>query len=175
MSDHEHERARPGLAEHRRRLVRQLERAFGRREFAEDVAQEAFLKVRNHYGQDDEDLPYALLWQVAVRTAIDKLRQNRTRAEVSTDPDTTIAPRAWEPDWAAMEGERRRELSEAIGRLSTPLRRAVSMRYILGMPRQEIADELGISVKAVEQRLTRALKILETAIGIRDLIDPESD
>jgi RNA polymerase sigma-70 factor (ECF subfamily) len=175
MSDHDHEQARRRLAEHRRRLVRQLERAFGRREFAEDVAQEAFLKIRNQYGQDDENLPYTLLWRVAVRTAIDKLRQTRNRAEVPTDPDTTTAPRAWEPDWAAMEGERRRELSDAIESLSPPLRRAVSMRYLLGMPRQEIADELGISVNAVEQRLTRALKILETAISVRDLIDRDPD
>jgi RNA polymerase sigma-70 factor (ECF subfamily) len=155
--------------------VRQIERAFGRQEFAEDVVQEAFLKIRNRYGQDDEELQYALLWQIAVRTAIDKLRRKRSRAEVATDPDTTTAPRAWEPDWAAMESERKRELSDAIERLSAPLRRAVSMRYLLGMARQEIADELGISVNAVEQRLTRALKILETAISVRDLIDPESD
>jgi DNA-directed RNA polymerase specialized sigma24 family protein len=49
------------------------------------------------------------------------------------------------------------------------------MRYLLGMSRQEIANQLGISVNAVEQRLTRALKILETVSSVRDLIDSQSD
>ena len=60
--------------------------------------------------------------------------------------------------------ERRVVLDEAMQRLmriieelQPNLRQIFVMRFVTQMPRQQIADQLHISVGAVEQRLTRAL------------------
>lgn len=51
-------------------------------------------------------------------------------------------------------------LWEMVSRLSDPLRVVVVMRYMLDMPQQEVADELGIPVGTVKSRLAKALLLL---------------
>jgi RNA polymerase sigma factor (sigma-70 family) len=101
-----------------------------------------------------------LLFDVATKLALDRLRQNRaeavaadgTQAEVNDVPDE--APR---PDRRALLDEAMQRLTRIIEELQPSLRQVFVMRFVTQMPRQEIADKLHISVGAVEHRLTRAL------------------
>jgi len=144
---------------HGAQLQRFLERMLGRKDLAEDVAQEAYLKLYRLSRPDEVTCPRALLFDVATKLAIDRLRRTRAeaamagaQAEMNEVPDE--APR---PDRRAVLDEAMQRLTRIIEELQPSLRQVFVMRFVTQMPRQEIADQLHISVGAVEQRLTRAL------------------
>ena len=144
---------------HGAQLLRYLERMLGRKDAAEDVAQEAYLKLYRLSRPNEVNCPRALLFDVATKLAIDRLRKSRAEArstgaeaEMNDVPDE--APR---PDRRALLDEAMQRLTHIIEELQPSLRQVFLMRYVTQMPRQEIADKLHITVGAVEQRLTRAL------------------
>jgi RNA polymerase sigma factor (sigma-70 family) len=140
-------------------LLRFLERMLGRKDLAEDVAQEAYLKLYRLSRPSEVISPRALLFDVASKLAIDRLKQKKVEsaaagasAEMNDVPDES--PR---PERRALLDEAMQRLTRIIEELQPSLRQVFVMRYVTQMPRQEIADKLHISVGAVEQRLTRAL------------------
>lgn len=140
-------------------LQRFLERMLGRKDLAEDVAQEAYLRLYRMSRPDEVNCPRALLFDVATKLAIDRLRQLRAdatvtgaAAEMNAVPDD--APR---PERRAVLDEAMQRLTRIIEELHPNLRQVFVMRFVTQIPRQQIADQLHISVGAVEQRLTRAL------------------
>jgi RNA polymerase sigma-70 factor (ECF subfamily) len=144
---------------HGAQLLRYLERMLGRKDAAEDVAQEAYLKLYRLSRPSEVNCPRALLFDVATKLAIDRLRKTRAEArandagaEMNDVPDES--PR---PDRRALLDEAMQRLTHVIEELQPSLRQVFVMRYVTQMPRQEIADKLHITVGAVEQRLTRAL------------------
>ena len=144
---------------HGAQLLRYLERMLGRHEAAEDVAQEAYLKLYRLIRPSEVNCPRALLFDVATKLALDRLRKTRAEAraqdaeaEMNDVPDES--PR---PDRRALLDEAMQRLTHIIEELQPSLRQVFVMRYVTQMPRQEIADKLHITVGAVEQRLTRAL------------------
>ena len=142
-------------------LLRFLERMLGRRDWAEEVAQDAYLKLYRLSRPDEVQCPRALLFDVAAKLAIDRMRRQRAEAsklasapaEMNDVPDDS--PR---PDRRVLLDEAMQRLTKILEDLQPSLRQVFVMRYVTQMPRQEIADELRISIGAVEQRLTRALK-----------------
>jgi RNA polymerase sigma factor (sigma-70 family) len=140
-------------------LQRFLERMLGRKDLAEDVAQEAYLKLYRMSRPDEVNCPRALLFDVATKLAIDRLRQQRAEvavtgasAEMNDVPDES--PR---PERRAVLDEAMQRHTRIIEELHPNLRQVFVMRFVTQMPRQQIADQLHISVGAVEQSLTRAL------------------
>lgn len=140
-------------------LLRFLERMLGRRDAAEDVAQEAYLKLYRLSRPDEVICPRALLFDVATKLAINRLRRARTEAAVAgTAAEMNDVPDdSMRPDRRALLDEAMQRLTRIIDDLQPSLRQVFVMRYVTQMPRQEIAERLHISVGAVEQRLTRAL------------------
>ena len=145
---------------HGAQLLRYLQRMLGKKDLAEDVAQEAYLKLYRLSRPNEVTCPRALLFDVATKLAIDRLRQVRADARAAVDSQAEMnevpdeAPR---PDRRALLDEAMQRLTKIIDELQPSLRQVFVMRFVTQMPRQEIADKLHISVGAVEQRLTRAL------------------
>jgi RNA polymerase sigma factor (sigma-70 family) len=144
---------------HGAQLLRFLERMLGRRDAAEDVAQEAYLRLHRMSRPGDIICPRALLFDVATKIAIDRLRQRRNEGRASGDESEmhSVPDESPRPDRRALLDEAMQRLTHIIEELKPSLRQVFVMRYVTQMPRQEIADKLQISVGAVEQRLTRAL------------------
>lgn len=140
-------------------LQRFLERMLGRRDAAEDVAQEAYLKLYRLSRPDEVICPRALLFDVATKLAINRMRRTRAEANVASAPAemNDVPDDSPRPDRRALLDEAMQRLTHIIEDLQPNLRQVFVMRYVTQMPRQEIADELKISIGAVEQRLTRAL------------------
>ena len=68
---------------HGAQLQRFLERMLGRKDLAEDVAQEAYLKLYRLSRPDEVTCPRALLFDVATKLAINRLQQQRAEAAVA--------------------------------------------------------------------------------------------
>jgi len=140
-------------------LQRFLTRMLGRRELAEEVAQEAYLKLYRLCRPDEVNCPKALLFDVATKLAITRLKRVRVEASLAATLTETdeVRDQALPPERRAMVDQAMHRLTEAVEALSPNLRKVFVMRYVQQMPRHEIAERLSISVNAVEQRLTRAL------------------
>lgn len=68
------------------------------------------------------------------------------------------------PEYLMMEAQYRQKLEDALNRLPENQRTTFLLNRIDGMKYQEIADMEGVSVKAIEKRMTLALKSLRDEV-----------
>lgn len=147
---------------HQESVWRTAYRMLGCHQTAEDVAQQAFLKVfeaRQRYRPAAAFRTY--LYRVAVRLCLDHVRKGRpvpTGDVVPVDDEPSPAQRT------ARE-EQARAVRDAVGRLPAKQRAAVVLRYYEGLGCHEIAGAMDTSPKAVERLLARARKTLEARLA----------
>src|SRR5205807_2562693 len=122
----------------------------GRRDMADDVAQDAFERAFAALGRFDQRRPLApSLHRTMVNRSLDLLRSERR----------LIGPESLdrlEGEWRVRAGEDRRLLA-AVAELSLQRRVVVVLRYGLGHSPAAIAELLGLPVGTVHSRLARAL------------------
>lgn len=144
---------------HGAQLERHLVRMLGSKEVAEEVAQETYFKLYRLCRPDEVECPRALLFDVATKLGITRLKRVRTEAARAAAPAELdeLLDEGPPLERRAMADEAMTRLGEVVGGLTPAIREVFVMRYVQQMPRQEIAQQLNITVGAVEQRLTRAL------------------
>jgi RNA polymerase sigma-70 factor (ECF subfamily) len=129
-----------------------------RREDAEDVAQEAFVRAHRSIAQlRDRDSFRAWLVRMTWRLAIDRLRTDRRRAirEMTLEPEPGLSA-----EELASAQERARRLWTAIDELPEKLRMTIVLSSIEGHDVAEVARLLGIPEGTVKSRLFLARKQL---------------
>jgi len=136
------------------------------RSLAEDVAQEAMLRVWRHAPVYDPRRGAVPTWvlTIARNLTIDALRMRRA---VPTDPDDLInlglVSNAVSPEDAAVSAEAARGLHLALAGLSTEQRRAVVLAYFYGMTAAEISEAEAIPLGTAKTRIRAGLtKLRET-------------
>ena len=149
------------LEEHRRALVGLGYRMLGTLADAEDIAQEALLRL--HRQRTAPDNARAWLVRVSTRLAIDRMREVRARREAHVG--------TWLPDLvvtsadAAEDVERTEAVSVALlvvlEALSPAERAAFVLHDVFGYGYDELADVLERSEAAARQLVSRARRRLE--------------
>jgi RNA polymerase sigma-70 factor (ECF subfamily) len=145
-------------------LVVSATRLLGERALGEEVAQDVMLELWRRRESLILTGPLRAYLQQATRNrALNRLRQGKTaqRGEVYLRGPSP-APSA---DAAAISGELRDAADRAIASLSEPQREVFEMNRQRGLTYGEIAEQLGISVKSVEARMGRALKLLREQLA----------
>ena len=149
-------------------LVRYLTRRLGDRDWAEEVAQETFLRALR---QDRLDNERAWLFTVATNLVRDAARQDarRRRHLELLRAEQDAEPRMVESPASAMErAEERAAARRALEQLAERDREALLMREE-GLDYHEIAAALGLAVGSVGTTLARArrrlVEIFEGANG----------
>jgi RNA polymerase sigma-70 factor (ECF subfamily) len=137
---------------------------------AEDVAQEAFVRVWTHAPRW-QPLAQFRTWltRVVVNLCLDRKRRapwvDLDAAGEVVDP----GPRA---DEKAESDERERMLTAAIDKLPARQRDAIMLTYTEGMSNAQVAEILGTSVSAVETLLVRGKQNLRRTLdGVIDKDD----
>lgn len=140
------------------RLVRLSARMLGNVADAEDVVQEAYVKAYRSLldGQFDQRAKVETwLYRIVVNATIDARRKRTRRGpDVPIDDET-----ATDTQEGAATGEARLALTELaafIGELPPDQQAALVLKAVEGRESAEIAEILGCSEGAVEQRLVRA-------------------
>jgi len=140
-------------------LKRYLRRYFFRREDIDDMTQETFLRAYKYSNNKEIEYPKAYLFQVAKSVAMRELsrktRQMTDYLEESQDMDPD-EPHSLEEE--VMAEQTLDVFCQAIADLPPQCRRVFLMRKFHAMPHRKIAEELNISVSAVEQHITIGLK-----------------
>jgi RNA polymerase sigma-70 factor, ECF subfamily len=129
---------------------------------AEDVAQEAFLRL-SRVGPDEIDDIRGWLTVVTSRLCLDQVRSARTRYERLSQPDhagldTVVAEsRTLDPaDRVTLDDEVRTALMEVLRRLSPGERVAFVLHDVFGVPFDTIAETVGRPVGTCRQLARRA-------------------
>src|SRR3954462_2929602 len=133
----------------------------GRRELADDVAQDAFERAFAALGRFDERRPFGpWLHRIVVNRCLDLLRTERRL--VGGEAELERLERHDGPG-----GDR--ELLDAVAGLSLQRRVVVVLRYGLGYTSTAIGELLGIPTGTVSSRLARALEELRSEHEVNDV------
>lgn len=154
-------------------LRRFLQRKVRDRTVVEDLEQDTYVKLQR-LSEHDIRNPRALLFTTANNLAINHLL--RARAEYSIierGGAEEVADTAVNPPRAAELDEAIAQMSKVLYELPRRLREAWILRFVDGLSREEVAQALGITVDAVNQRVSRAtirLRDRLTRLGIDDVV-----
>ncbi|MEP4197470.1 MAG: sigma-70 family RNA polymerase sigma factor [Aliishimia sp.] len=146
------------------RVLMQATRMLGNRTEAEDVAQDTLLRlwrVAPKWKADGGASLRSWCYGVARNLCIDRMRRyGGTRSTVPLDDIN--APEDPTPGAEArlQTQSRARALQDALQELPERQRQAVVLRHIEGMTNPEIAEQLDISVEAVESLVARGKRAL---------------
>jgi RNA polymerase sigma factor (sigma-70 family) len=137
-------------------LLRYAFGLLGRRELAEEVVQDAFLKLHEHW--DEVEIPRAWMFRCVRNLSFNLLRKSNRQ---------TVAPWAGAPEPAPPRPDHELGKMEAVGMVQMLVsemeerdQTMVRMKYFQDLKYQEIADRLEMSVGNVGYRLHHLLKDL---------------
>lgn len=146
-------------------LLRFLTRLCGDAAVAEELAQEAGIRLLAEARAGSVREPRAFLFHVAANLARDQLRR-RVVAETYAD-DFDASENAPAADHVASVRQEISSVARAMEALPKRPREVLLLARVEGYSQKEIAERLGLSPKTVENHLTRALAQLAQGLQRR--------
>jgi RNA polymerase sigma factor (sigma-70 family) len=136
---------------------------------AEDAAQEAFVKAYRALDRFEEGAPFRpWLLRIVGNTARNRRRARGRRLGLQLRAEAVADRRpAPSPESIVLDGERRRELLDAVNAMRPEDRLVLAARYFLDLPEADIAALAGVAPGTVKSRLSRARARLAVALGGR--------
>jgi RNA polymerase sigma-70 factor (ECF subfamily) len=142
---------------------------------AEDVVQDAFLKLWNNAAQFVESRGSLRTWLITAvrRRAIDRLRGRAAHElqECELKPGLTASGRTSDPWCEVSDSADRAAVHEALRSLPLEQRLAVELAFLGSYTQPEIAGMMGVSLGTVKGRTRLGLKKLSSYLQGSDLID----
>ncbi|MGF1467787.1 MAG: RNA polymerase sigma factor [Sandaracinaceae bacterium] len=166
------------LRRYERPLYNFILRSVRRRERADELLQETFLRViqRSHDFKGQSKLS-TWLYTIARNLCIDHGRKMVFRRHRSLDApgaagteegptllERTAAPTAG-TDREAIAEDLKRRIAQAVEELPEDQREVFLLRQIQGMPFKEVAEVVGVPVNTVKSRMRYALERLQRALS----------
>jgi RNA polymerase sigma factor (sigma-70 family) len=128
---------------------------------AEDLVQEAFVRLQAYGQKQAVEVQEAFLMRTAVNASIDHARRKRRAPFDPREVDySTVADRAPAQDDALRARQRLQRVQLGLARLSPKARRILLAQRIDGLSYAEIAAQEGMKRRAVEQQVARAVDFL---------------
>ncbi|MFP7722842.1 RNA polymerase sigma factor [Lysobacter sp. A3-1-A15] len=137
-------------------------------EDAKDIAQEALVRMLRYRAYPQDQLK-ALMYRIATNVMLDRARRERSRGaplHVSLDGEHDAMPSDEPPHEERLASQQALEdVRAAILQLPDRCREVYLLNRIEGMSYPAIARHCGISVKAVEKNIGRALRLLRERLA----------
>lgn len=134
----------------------------GSYEQAQDVSQEAFVRVYRNLGRfDTKKNFYTWLYQIVVNLCIDHLRKVSHGRPVDIEGIGDVPDPGRDPHEATGRTELRRRVHQALDRLPPKYKAVLTLRDIQGFSCEEIAEIAGCTNATVRWRLHRARRLFK--------------
>lgn len=127
----------------------------GNMHLAEDLTQDAFMILWKKRQSIDPDKVKSYLYTIANNLFLNEVKHQKVVMKFNQQPVTTTSNET--PQYVMEEDEFRQKLESAISGLPEKNRVVFLMNRIDKLTYKEIAERLGLSVKAVEKRMHKAL------------------
>ena len=140
----------------------------GSGEEAEDAAQEGFVKAYYALDRFRSGAPFRpWLLRIVANEAINRRKAagRRPTVDLSAASDRPSGDTALSPEGAALAGERRAIVLDALRKMKEEDRIVIAYRYFFDLSEAEMADALGVARGTVKSRLSRALGRLRVLMG----------
>ena len=150
-------------------------RMMGEKQSAEDLAQDAFLKVwRSAEGyRAERGSVRTWILSIAHNRAIDQLRstasRRRTQQKVEAEAPRSQPSEAFSETWRNSQGE---QVREALGELPAEQLKVLELAYFSGYTHVEISELLGLPLGTVKGRMRLGLKKIREHFDSRDVAVP---
>jgi len=132
-----------------------------------DQVQDCFVRLWNNCAKVTEEKSLSYLFTTATRIQIDEFRKGKIRLRYKEDSKPLKCNKE-DAQFILEEDEFRQRLEEVINSMRPKSREVFMMNRYDKLTYREIADVLEISVKAVEKRMSTALKhMIENKINIK--------
>ena len=154
---------------HSARIIGLAWKLVGHRADAEDIAQEAFLRLYRGISSLRGDSSVATwLYRTVTNLAIDHLRRQKLKRKIfffrqsddEHDPLELVADPAASPAEQCLAGEAGRRLARALGKLSARQRLVFTLRHSEELTLKEIATLMKLEEGTVKSHLHRAVLVL---------------
>jgi len=134
-------------------------------DLADDIVQEVFIKLWTNRQNVKDETVKALLYTIATNTIKNhykhqKIVYNFQKQEVSNETSD-------EADSQLRQDELNKKLQDALAAVPEKAREVFLMNRIEGLTYADIAERLGLSVKAIEKRMSEALSVLRSRISYK--------
>ena len=150
---------------HYRRLVRLAAQLTADLDGAEEVVQDAYVKVARRWrGLRDHERAEAYLRQAVVNLARSRVR-HRAVMERHAPHSRDDGPDAASAETGAMAHLRARAVLDALAELPHRQREALVLRYYADLSEAQIAESMGISAGAVKSHASRGLAALRPMLA----------
>lgn len=138
-------------------LYRTLYRIVGNQQEAEDLMQEAFVKLHDHWDTIEDGKHKAWLFQVATRLGLNAIRNEKRRSRWHREAAEQDGDGSTRSGDLATQMSVRHALSEMPERQSRLL-----MLYMAGLSHDELANAMEVKRTSISQLLLRSKKAFET-------------
>lgn len=145
-----------------------------RREWAEEVLQDAFVNIWRHAGDYRESLSAPMTWLAAIvrHQALDRLRRQQSgiaasETEWSDALDDLLPANDADPSERLLMSRQARQLAHCIERLDASQRQAIALAYLRDASHGEIAQAMHAPLGTVKSWIRRGLDKLKTCLGGR--------
>jgi RNA polymerase sigma-70 factor (ECF subfamily) len=156
------------IRRHHASLMHVLRRRMRVPEDANDVAQEAYIRMMQYDGSCEVRFPTSLLFRIAINVAKDQRRADDVRhvGQQCDIDDLQLDSGRADPEREVSAAQDLDSLYEVIEALSPKCRRAFLLSRVQGLTYAQIAEECGISVKMVEKHISNALARCAAKIAV---------
>jgi RNA polymerase sigma-70 factor, ECF subfamily len=133
-------------------------RIVGRRDLADDVLQDVFVRIWQRAGAFDPTYGSPITWLAAIarNRALDEVKR-KTMRSLDDCPEVLLLPSGDDPLANCERSEERRRLQVCLDRLEPEKREVLLLAYCYGMTREEIARRIGRPIPTVKTWLRRSL------------------
>ena len=143
---------------------------FKSREDAEDLVQEVFIKLWRYRKNIDLNRPLEhYLFRIAKNEIISFIRKQKNKEAslegLIIDPQETM-----QPDMVYTAKSAREAVKRIIEELSEKTRQVFLLRRVENLSNSEIAAKMGVSVKTVENHMTRAQNFLRSRLREEEIL-----
>jgi RNA polymerase sigma-70 factor (ECF subfamily) len=132
---------------------------------AEDIAQDTFIKLWENRAKIDKRTVKSFLYTISGNLAINQLKRQQLQYKFENQAIRRVNRES--PEFNLQMKEYEEKLNQVISSMPEGSREVFLMNRLEDLKYREIAERLGISVKAVEKRMSKALQIIREKLNVK--------
>jgi len=149
------------MSEYEEAIFRFCYRKLFRKEIAEDVAREAFVKAYEKINSLKDNSKFkSWLYKIAYNACMDEIKRVNRIVDSEDNPHDNISDEKLSPEHLTEQKRNKEVIKKEFKKLSDNHKDVIILVYYEGLSYEEAAEVLGISVGTVKSRLFRALEVL---------------
>ncbi len=138
-----------------------------RRAVAEDVLQEAYVRIWRHAPQYDPTRGEPIAWLATIvrRLAIDALRRTGNESRLEPGVESDVADPDPDPLFQTIRAQESLIIHRCLDELEARQRSCILLAYFRGCSHSEVGARLGLPLGTVKSHIRRGLQRLKRCIG----------